>query len=125
MSHFTRLQTKITDKELLKLALQDLKLKYVEGDVEIRGYGGQRMRVQLKVRVAGHDVGFIKNGDVYDIVADWMTASGLNREEFIRNLHQRYAYHAAKTKLEQQGFSLVAEEVQEDGGIRLVLRRMA
>ncbi len=125
MSHFTRLQTRITDKDLLKKALQDMKLKYIEGDVEIKGYGGQKARVELKVRVAGHDVGFINTGGVYEAVADWMTATGLNRDEFLRNLHQRYAYHAAKNRLEEQGFSLVSEDIQEDGGIRLVLRRMA
>ena len=38
-------------------------------------------------------------------------------------LAQRYGYHAVKAKLDQQGFSLVEEEVQQDKTIHLVLRR--
>jgi hypothetical protein len=37
---------------------------------------------------------------------------------------QRYAYHAARAKLEDQGFALVREEVQQGERIHLVLRRM-
>ncbi len=38
---------------------------------------------------------------------------------------QRYAYHASRAKLEQQGFNMVEEKVEDTGQIRIVLRRMA
>lgn len=124
MSHFTHLKTKMTEKTFLKQALQDLGLKYHEGDLEIRGHDGQRARVELKVRLSGHDIGFVKVGDAYELVADWMVAAGFKREQFLHRLTQRYAYHATRAKLEEQGFSLASEEVEENGEIRLVLRRM-
>jgi len=39
-------------------------------------------------------------------------------------LLQRYAYHAARAKLAEQGVTLVSEEVQEGNRVHLVLRRM-
>ncbi|HZW04363.1 MAG TPA: DUF1257 domain-containing protein [Anaerolineaceae bacterium] len=49
---------------------------------------------------------------------------GIKQRDFEQKLAQRYAYHAARSKMEQQGFDLV-EEAQEGGAIRLVLRRTA
>jgi hypothetical protein len=50
---------------------------------------------------------------------------GIDQERFLQQVTQRYAYHAARAKLDEQGFSLVSEEVQEGERIHLVLRRMA
>ena len=44
-------------------------------------------------------------------------------EQLTTALQQRYAYHTVKEKLDQQGFSLVEEEVKQDQTIHLVLRR--
>jgi hypothetical protein len=42
----------------------------------------------------------------------------------LEQLLQRYAYHVAKAKLQDQGFALVSEKQETTGQIRLVLRRM-
>ena len=49
---------------------------------------------------------------------------GTSQEKFLQQVTQRYAYCAARAKLEEQGFALASEQVQEDGQIHLVLRRM-
>ncbi len=97
-----------------------------EGNIEIRGYGGQRGRVGIKVSTEspGYDIGFRKVGDAYELVADWWGVRGINREQFVQQMAQRYAYHAARAKLAEQGFALVNEEMQEGQRIHLVLRRM-
>ena len=46
-------------------------------------------------------------------------------QEFQDKLAQRYAYHAAIARLQEQGFALAADEVQENGQVHLTLRRMA
>ena len=127
MSHFTRVKTQMVEKEFIVKALQDLGYAYEEGSVEIRGYGGKRDRVEIKVptRNKGYDIGFRKEGNAYEMVADWYGIRDVNRERFVQQLTQRYSYQAARTKLEEQGFSLVREENREDGQIHLVLRRMA
>jgi hypothetical protein len=126
MSHFTRIKTQMVEKEYLLWALKDLGYKYEEGDVKIRGFGLQRTPVEIQVSTGrrGYDIGFRKAGGVYEIVADWWGVRGINRKKFLEQVTQRYAYHAARAKLEAQGFALVSEEVQEGERIHLVLRRM-
>jgi len=126
MSHFTRIKTQMVEREYLKRALKDLGYAWEEGNVEVRGYGGRRTRVEIKVGAGsrGYDIGFRKAGSAYEIVADWWGIRGISREEFPQQVTQRYAYHAARAKLEEQGFALVSEEVQEGERIHLLLRRM-
>ncbi len=113
------------EKEYLMQALEDLGYACEEGGVEIRGFGRQRQQVDIKVKTRGYDVGFRKAGNSYEIVADWWGVWGTNREKFLQQVTQRYAYHAARAKLEERGFTLSSEDVQEDGQIHLVLRRIA
>jgi hypothetical protein len=117
----------MAEKEYLLKALTDLSLQYEEGNVEIGGWGGQRRRVEVKVptRNRGYDIGFSKSGDAYEMIADWWGIKDVNQRQLTQQLSQRYAYHAAKAKLEGQGFALVNEESQADGRIHMVLRRMA
>jgi uncharacterized protein DUF1257 len=127
MSHFTRVKTQMVEKEFIVKALEDLGYAYEEGSVEIRGYGGNRDRVEIRVPTSnrGYDIGFRKAGKVYEMVADWWGIRDIKQEHFVQQLMQRYSYHTARTKLEEQGFLLVTEENQQDGRIHLVLRRMA
>jgi hypothetical protein len=134
MSSFTRIKTQMVEREYLVRALEDLGYTCEEGDVKVRGFGGQRARVEIKVTPKGsllqkiglgHDIGFRKAGAAYEIVADWWGIQGVNRKQFLQQVTRRYAYHAARAKLEEQGFELASEEVQEGERIHLVLRRMA
>jgi hypothetical protein len=113
------------EEEFLIQALEDLEYKYEVGDIQIRGFGGQRRKVNIRVKRPGYDIGFRKVGKAYELVADWWGVRGTNRAEFLQKITQRYAYHAARAKLEEQGFTLVSEEVQEGDRIHMVLRRMA
>lgn len=126
MSHFSRLKTQIVEKEFLLMALDDLGYAHEEGQLSVRGFGGQQMTVEVKVPVRlSNDIGFRKSGENYEIVADWWGVRGIKEKEFAQKVMQRYAYHVTRAKLEQQGFALVEEQVKETGQIHLVLRRMA
>lgn len=126
MSHFTTVKTKIVSLKHLKKGLDDLSMAYEEGRVRIRGYGGQTTEVELRVptRNEGYDLGFRKHGEAYELVADWWGIKDINQKDLLRQLNQRYAYHVAKEQLEQQDFTLVEEEVQQDQTIHLTVRRM-
>lgn len=117
----------MVEKEYLRRALGDLGFDVQEGELQARGFAGKRTPVELKVstRKRGYDIGFRKAGDAYELVADWFGIPDFNQEDLLRRLNQRYAYHAARIKLEEQGFSLAGEEVQEGGQIHLLLRRSA
>src|SRR5262245_55090021 len=125
MSHFTRLRTRMTDRTYVTQALQDLGYRFDVGAVEIRGYGGCKHRVEIRVptRNRGYDIGFEKANGHYEIVADWWGIRDIQQQAFLETLQQRYAYHATRAKLEEQGFSLVQEEVAQDGRVHMVLRR--
>ncbi|TLN20881.1 DUF1257 domain-containing protein [bacterium] len=126
MSHISRIKTQIIEKDLLLKALADLGLPVEEGeDLTLSGFGSARTPVEIKIPLRfSYPIGFRRSGESYEIVADWFGVHGVKRAEFVNQVTQRYAYHATRAKLEEQGFDLI-EEVQEKGEIRLVLRRMA
>jgi hypothetical protein len=127
MSHFTKVQTKLSDLVCLRQALADLGYTSEEGSVEVRGYRGARERADLVVRTgSAYDVGFRKAGDVYELVADWWgveTGTGLTQEQFVQRLTQRYAYHKVLTEVRKQGFTVATEETQGDQTIKVVVRK--
>lgn len=126
MSHFSRIQTQMVDKKFVLQALKDMGFEYEEGEQQVHGFGGQKHPVDIRVKLRmSYDVGLRKKGNSYEIVADWMGVRGINQQDFTNRLMQRYAYHATREKLEQQGFDMVEEEVEQTGQIRIVLRRMA
>lgn len=129
MSHFTTIKTKFVAIEPLTAALADIRAQFNLGELRqntaINGWRGNTTRgdLVLATRNAGYDVGFIKTGDTYDLTADQYGIHDFKMEQLTTALQQRYAYHAVKQKLDQQGFSLVEEEQQQGGAIHLVLRR--
>jgi|MudIll2142460700_1097286.scaffolds.fasta_scaffold1010069_2 hypothetical protein len=127
MSHFTRLKTQIVEKEYLLKALKDLGYQAEEGELYVHAVGQSKQQVEIKVHLGllGREVGFRKSGDTYDIIADWWGLRGNTRQEFQDKLAQRYAYHAAIARLQEQGFALVTDETQENGQVHLTLRRVA
>jgi hypothetical protein len=111
--------------EYLINALKDLGYSLEVGDVEIRGFNGQRTQVEMKIATnnPGYDIGFLKQNDTYECVADWWGLKDIDQEKFLKSLLQRYAYHAAMAELTQQGFAVAKEENQSNGEIHLTLRR--
>jgi hypothetical protein len=127
MSHFSTIKTSLVEEEFLLKGLQDLGHQPQVGNVEVRGYRGNRTAVRVKIATSSpsYDIGFRKVGQTFEMVADWYGIRGISQKDFLQRLTQRYAYHATRAKLEEQGFQLVGEVVQPDGQIHLVLRRLA
>ena len=127
MSHFTRLKTQMVELEYILRALTDLGYEHEVGRQEVRGHGGARTAVEVRVRTSwrGCDIGFRRAGETYDIVADWYGVKGVSRKDFTRQVTRRYAYHAAREKLQAQGFEVVEEQEEKGGRVHLLLRRMA
>lgn len=125
MSHFTTIRTRLVDQTHLLKALADLGHNVQQGPVKVQGYLSKTTLADFKIAIPGkkYDIGFRRSADGYEIMADWWGLSGINRTEFVRQLHQRYAYHAAREALTAEGFALVEEEQQQNGSLHLVLRR--
>ncbi len=126
MSHFSRIQTQIVEKAHLIQAIADLGFHYEEGQLQVEGFLGQKAQVQIILRLQNsYSIGLRQSAGSYEIVADWAGVRGVNQNDFVQRLTQRYAYHTARAKLEAQGFNLVEETKTETGQIHMVLRRSA
>jgi hypothetical protein len=135
VSHFTRLKTRITDKPALVKALADVGYKLVEihdTPQTLYGYRGDRRAEKAEVIVrrkyvgqASNDIGFRRTDDGSFEAIISAFDRGKHSRAWLERLTQRYAYHVARAKLQEQGFDLVSEETAKDGRIHLVLRRLA
>ncbi len=124
MSHFSRLQTKIVDLAYLKRALTDMNFEFEEGRVKIRGYLGRKMTVDLRVKTPdGYDIGFVKSGDTYEVVADWDMLKSVEQQAFVKEVMRSYAYHVVRDQLEVQDYCVVQEQRQGET-VSLTMRRM-
>jgi hypothetical protein len=127
VSHFTRIKTRMVQRDHLVSALRDLGFQPEVGELPARGFAGNRIHVEVRIPSGnpGYDIGFQKTDDGYVVVADWWGITRVKQATFVQQLSQRYAYHATRSRLQEQGFDIVTDEKQPDGRIHLVLRRMA
>ena len=131
MSHFTKCELKMTNLAAIKAALADLQMKseFAEENqqVTVRGYRGDTLQGKLCVNMGQYDIGVIANEHgTYDLVADWWgveTTKGVSEAEFKDQLSQRYQYHNVKQACEEKGYAVEEEVNEEDGSIRLVVRK--
>jgi hypothetical protein len=105
----------MVQKAYLTQALDDLGYEWAE-DERLSFFGP---KVEVKV---SRKAGFRRVGSAYAMVTRGMNSQ--EERDLLQSVTQRYVYHAAREKLEAQGFTLASEEEQE-GRIHLVLRRMA
>ena len=71
-----------------------------------------------------HDIGFKWNGKEYELVTDlmfWDQKYSVNK--FLNQVNQRYAFNLITKVSEEQSFQYVEAENQQDGSIRLLLRK--
>jgi len=130
MSHFSRIKTSFRHREALVRCLQELGYG-VETDATIPGYHGRHTVDIATKRNGKHGPGFVLNPDgSYDMVADWWGVKGQGEKRLAEELHRQAAAiqqeYAKKMVLEQAaagGFELVSQTDEEDGSIRILVRR--
>lgn len=130
MSHYSRVKTQFRHRETLVTCLLNLGYS-VETDTSIKGHHGEHT-VDLAVRRAnGFGVGFVKSPDgTYDMVADWWGVSGTDERKMTQELSRQAGTiqkeYAKKMVLEQaalDGFEVVSQTEEQDGTLRIVVRR--
>jgi|WetSurMetagenome_2_1015567.scaffolds.fasta_scaffold351217_2 hypothetical protein len=127
MSHFSKIKTQITDKELLETALQQMGCMILPGKHSILGFREEQTPVDLCVSLPKetYEIGFTLTNDKYELAADWWGIQTTDQKTFLNALLQKYAYLSTVKALEKQGFRIASEETTGKGEIKLVLRRMA
>jgi hypothetical protein len=135
MSHYTVIETQFASAEHLVEALRDMGFAEVELHAEpqpLVGWMGDRRETLANVIVrrkhvgaCSNDIGFLQTPSGYFEAQ----ISDFDQVRFgpawMRGLTQRYAYHVATDMLAAQDFETVQESREQDGTIRLTLRRMA
>jgi hypothetical protein len=125
MSHFSQIKTQIRNLTSLQAALADLGIDWKSGHSTVRGYRGQTHNAEISIEQDnGYDVGFSWNGKEYELVADlqyWQQPWSV--EGFLRQVTQRYAYHTVVNETARQGFQVTEQQQNEDGSIRLLVKR--
>jgi GTP cyclohydrolase II len=125
MSHFTKIATKLYDRTILEKSLSDLNIEWEVGVTKIRGYNNQEHSAEIVVRQENNnDLGFKWNGKEYELVADlmfWDQKYSVNK--FLNQINQRYAFNLITKVSEEQSFQYVGAENQNDGSIKLLLRK--
>jgi hypothetical protein len=122
MSHFTTIQVQIKDGDVLAQTLADLGYT-VDPNAQVRGYEGSTTCADYVIRQTnGYDLGFRKNGEFYELIADfWGTK--INQREFLNTINQRYAHTLLLKTAARDGFTVEAQETLENGTIRVVVGR--
>jgi Protein of unknown function (DUF1257) len=122
MSHFSTLRVQIKNGAVLHASLMELGYK-VQQNVPVRGYQGSQTRAEYVIpQTNGYDLGFRRSGEEYELVADFWGA-GVDAKTLIDRVTQKYAHKTLMQTVQQQGFNVEAEEVLQDGTVRVVVGR--
>ena len=120
MSHFTTIKVQIKQGEVLLQVLQELGYQ-VEQNTQVRGYRGDKTNAEYVIKQAnGYDLGFRKNGEGYELVADFWGAK-INQQELVNNISQKYAHKTLMETIQTEGFNVEEEEVLADGTLRVIV----
>ncbi|MBE9115960.1 DUF1257 domain-containing protein [Lusitaniella coriacea LEGE 07157] len=120
MSHFTTINVQIKNGDILHQTLQELGYS-VESNTFVRGYQGNQTQAEYVLRQKnGYDLGFRRQGETYELVADFWGAK-IDRNAFVNQVNQKYAYNTLMASVEEQGFNIEEEENLSDGTIRVVV----
>ena len=122
MSHFTTIKVQIKNGEILQQTLQGLGYT-VEYNKKVRGYQGNKTNAEYVIwQDNGYDLGFRRNGENYELVADFWGAK-IDQQAFVNSILQKYAHKILMTSVQEQGFNVEEEETLEDGTVRVVVGR--
>ena len=120
MSHFTTIKVQIKQGEVLLQVLKELGYQ-VEQNTQVRGYMGDKTNAEYVIKQSnGYDLGFRKNGEGYELVADFWGAE-INQQEFINNISQKYAHKTLMETIQTEGFNVEEDEFLADGTVRVIV----
>lgn len=118
MSHFVNYKMELKEEKSLISALEDLDYAISRND-HIAGWGSQSRRVEIAAKIGNKQhIGFNRDGDNYEAVADWMYIPDGERER----IQQHYSKHEVIDALRKSRFSLKSVE-NVDGELVLVGQR--
>lgn len=134
MSHYSKIQTQIVEKDALLKALKELGYGNVEvhsSPQHLYGYQGDRRPEKAEVIIRrkdisslSNDIGFRHGADgTYEAIVSEYDQQILGAD-WVSKVNQKYAEHAIVSKLEAQGFEIAERTIDKaTNKVHLVLRR--
>ena len=123
MSKFVKVRTELRNVELVKQALDDLRLVYEENVRYHHLYSGANEVAALLVRApegVPSASGPMRRAR-WKIMGDSMQLTGV--KQTLQRIQQRYAYHMVVQETTRAGFAVVEEQTGRDQVIRMTVRR--
>lgn len=131
MSHFTTVETKIRNLQMLERVLEELGHNFTKAEagqtVKVKGYQGQTTDAVLVIHSSKqYEIGVTVDAETGNVgfVSDWEFlefATGYDQQEFTSKVMQRYAYHTVKEEVAKRGYTLEEEEVDDSGHIHVTV----
>ncbi len=124
MSHFTKLKTKLTDKDVLVKALNALSYATQENVLLDNPVNHEHEQVQVEVGITRY-VGFkLEDDGTFHLVAEldaWEEPITVNR--FIEKVTQAYARETVVDTVQNQGFTVVSEQKSVENTIEIIAEK--
>jgi len=126
MSHFVRIRTQIRERPHLVQALRDLHFQFQEGEnLPVRGYSGNRERAEVVVNTGSqYDIGFQRQGELYEVIADWWGVQGnssIRQDAFLQQVNRQYSYNLIHEQAREQNLIVEEEEKLANGDLVIIL----
>lgn len=119
MSHFTKINSRIKNLDILKQTLDEMNIPW-EVNTKIIGWRGKRRRANIAINFNGEfKLGLVgKNAD-YNVVCDWYTMS---RDDYTQwdKIQIQYALNTIKEQAKVQGWEIENIE-QTSEGLKVVV----
>ena len=126
MSHFINIRTQTRERDHLVQALRDLHHRFQEGEnLVVRGFAGGREHADIVVdNGSTYDIGFRRQGQEYEIVADWWGVelrTPIRQQTFVQEVSRQYAYNIIHAQAREQNLIVEEEQTLENGDVVILL----
>lgn len=126
-SHFTTIETKLDDKDMLIRCLREIYPNITIRDEKwINGYNNEKVFADIVIKQENNiDFGFVLNNNHYEMVSDlqfWQQP--IPPDVFLEKLYQKYSLYKVIDGVQEQGFNTdLIDYNSENGCIELQVSR--
>jgi len=118
MSHFTKIKTKINNKDLLKKSLTDLQISWeLRESMDDIYFAMEKTSSNSSAVLKWHN-------NSYELVADSNTWQEKNMlASLLDRIQQSYAYNTILSTSAEEGFNNIGHQIMKDGSVQIVLEK--
>nr|QVY58001.1 hypothetical protein [Betaphycus gelatinus] len=125
MSHLSRIQTSITNREILEKTLKDLQFTCEHKGVPSNKNITSKVTTDIIVKNNNNFIfTFSWNGYEYSLLADLeLWNLNISCEKLLERIKQQYSYNSIIQESAKYGFNSIEEQKIQDGSVKIILQR--